>query len=287
MYSLSPRIAALFTPLLLAIALLGCNKPAPTAHASSLKRDALMVAVFPEWQPAAEKMVQTVALPMQTNGQSAKKIEQVEARIAPLYVVRLDERHAVLLTHTLPVDNQGEPLACHACSSHVGAYFFTQDNSGWRLSARQDSAVEAGLQGNLGKTEIVRFGEQGYAFTAEWGSCWQGYCGSWLVLLGLQADRSVVLSSGIPVAAENIGAYLDCDDGSLGKPGGDDEPPHKCFQVNGSWKPEGEQLVLQFAGSLRDGAKTKPSTAIRETAVYRIANGHLRLESGKNPVPAI
>ena len=96
------------------------------------------------------------------------------------------------------------------CSQTIGAYFFEQDAAGWRLTGRQDAAPESGVQGEISTTRFHKLANGHYAMTAEWGSCWQGYCGTWLVVLGLEPGKATVLADGIRTSAENDGAYGSC-----------------------------------------------------------------------------
>lgn len=278
-----------YVPLLAAVMLNGCQKQEPAPQSSSLKREVLMGVAFPGWQPVEEKMRQMVVLPMpsDTGNEIAQK---VQARVEPIYVVKLDEQHAVMLTHSLPLDDSGELMVCHACSNYVGAYFFTRDGAGWRMSARQDSAARVGLEGYLGKTEIVEFGRRNYAFAAEWASCWQGTCGSWLVLLGLKPDQAKILAKGIPTAARNTGSYPACDETTADKSKTetvDSEPEQTCFEFVSTWKPSGERMTVHFRGMTWGTGKKHLPVVIDEVAIYRIENGKFTLETGKNPVPKL
>lgn len=272
-----------------AISLAGCRQP-EVVHVPSLERNGLMPVAFKNWQPTAAGNIQHVQL--RSEDASGKPSEEVvRAKVEPIYVVKLNDTHAVLLTNTQTVDARDQPNNCHACSNYLGAYFFTRDEDGWRLSRRQDHVAEVGVEGNMGKTGIVRLGAQGYAFTAEWGSCWQGYCGTWLVVVGLRPDVATTLAGGIPMSAGNTGAYEDCN----AKPATDanevaveNEHLHECFNVIGDWKPDEEHINVHFRGSIQsidDHGRRTPIHVIHDNAVYGLKGGKLLLERGKNPVP--
>jgi len=286
-------VKALFTHTKFCLAIVGlvtlasCSEPAEIPHAATLDRTALMAIVFPNWQESDGQAVQPIELPMNGGSKEAPAETKTNSEILPLYVVKLSESHAVMLTQALPVDSSGEALACHACPGYVGAYSFTRDPSGWRLTARQDAVAEIGVNGSLGKTQIVRVGENGFLFTADWGSCWQGYCGHWLALLGLQPDRAIPYAPHLMLSAENTGAHEEC--GSSPVPAVISDPAHQCFDVKGIWKIQGDRLVANFLGHRTDldpEGKRLPKKTVKQQAVYRIEKERLVLESGENPVPS-
>ena len=161
-------VKALFTKTIFCLGMVGlvtlasCSKPAEIPHATTLDRTALMAIVFPNWEASGGQAVQPIELPMNDGSKQSPAESKTNSEILPLYVVKLSESHAVMLTQALPVDSGGEVLACHACQGYVGAYSFTHYPSGWRLTARQDAVAEIGVNGSLGKTQIVRVGESGF-----------------------------------------------------------------------------------------------------------------------------
>ncbi|TFV99529.1 hypothetical protein E4K72_16230 [Oxalobacteraceae bacterium OM1] len=191
----------------------------------------------------------------------------------------------MLLTHNLPLDDDGNRTICHACSNFVDAYFFRKEKLGWRLAERQDSAVTVGLEGYLGETRIIRLGTA-YALAVEWGNCWQGACGSWLTLLGLGPNTSSVLAQDIPISADNLGAYLECaeEERPHASDNMEDRRSQTCFSVEGHWKVNSKQLMIDFKGLIWETPDKDKDTVISGTAVYRLSNGKFVLESGKNLV---
>jgi hypothetical protein len=256
--------------------LLACDRAEQT-HAPSLQRAELMQLPFPGWKAQGGARIQTVDLS-----------ENTRAEVQPLYVVQLDDTHAALLTQTAPVDERDEPFSCHACALTVGAYFFERDDKGWRLTSRQDDAVESGLQGNLGTTGITKLADGHYAFTSEWGSCWQGYCGTWLVVLGLEPGKASVLSSGIRTSVDNEGAYGSCSALDNPKAADAEALSHECLDIDSTWKFVNKRLHLHFTGRLSeldDKGARKPTQKIAQDAEYAIVQGELQLVQGTNPVP--
>ncbi|MBK6294931.1 MAG: hypothetical protein IPF55_12030 [Rhodoferax sp.] len=225
---------------------LGCTKP-ETKYSATLERASLMLLPFPTWNAGGAGRVQRVDLSATATEKNKANFTAVRAEITPLYVVRLDDSHAVLLTQALPVGEGDQPYACHACAGTIGAYFFAHNAAGWRQTKRHDALATSGVEGNLGETSIAKLADGHYAMTAEWGSCWQGYYGSWLVIAGLQADTAVVLAPGLPLAADNDGAYGACS--ALDTPRDTDdktEDNHECLDITAEWKFQGNRLVVTF-----------------------------------------
>jgi hypothetical protein len=156
--------------------------PAPATASATLKRAELMALVFPDSQGPAAKPGQpdTVSLPEIGNDGKAVPGSAAEqnARVSPREVVKLDDTHAVMLTETVPLDDQGQPMDGHVNGAWLGAYFFEQGPEGWKLASRNDGVDYLGFMGNLGTTKVERIAPQRFALTITNGSCWQGYCGS-------------------------------------------------------------------------------------------------------------
>ena len=272
------------------VCLWGCQK-ADVRYSATLDRAALMHLPFPSWQTADQGKVQqldlSAAAPAKDKNKAATAPTLTE--VTPIYVVRLDDTHAAMLTLALPVDDSNQPMNCHACPGTIGAYFFEHTDAGWRLTDRQDAVAQSGVEGNIGKTSVVKLAEGHYALSAEWGSCWQGYCGSWLVVVGLVPGKATLLSPGIALSAQNDGAYGACSalDGAQDasqQPG----ELHECFDVSGTWQYQGSRLLVSFDGRLSEldaSGKLLPTKKIAQQAVYAIAPGRMTLQEGTNPVP--
>ncbi|MES2510189.1 MAG: hypothetical protein V4625_09675 [Pseudomonadota bacterium] len=256
----------------------GCEPNAP--HTITLERYSLLKLVFPDWSGTAS-MVQTVDLSALRKKTSSANTGMQRAQVFPLYVVKLDDIHAVLLTQTLPVGNGEEPHTCHGCSGFVSAYFFTRDDAGWKLSGRQDAVTTSGVEGEIGKTAIARLGEAHYAFTSEWGSCWQGYCGSWLEVVSLRPDKAVAAT--LRSSIDNDGVNGACSELDVKDSAVHSNNVRACHQVVGSWKFAAGHLIGDFRGRLTPTGKSVQK--IHEQATYTFSDGTLRLERGTNPIP--
>jgi hypothetical protein len=261
------------------LCLAACGPDVP--HAKNLERKGLMRLVFPEWSPTGTGANQLLALPGGSDEHSAAV--ETEARIMPTHVIRLDETHAVMVTEAAAIDDDGEPQRCHACAVNLGAYFFSHDDKGWRLDARTDSIGAVGADGHGGDMKVARLGNA-YVLFAEWGSCWQGYCGTWLEPFGFWPGKAKRLGEAIRLSAENSGAVGDCDanDPALGS-------SQPCYEVSGKWSIRKDQLVIDFKGTTRDAAEEglrPPATPVAAQAHFALQGEALTLVSGTNPVPA-
>jgi hypothetical protein len=276
--------ALIATSLLLA----GCEK-SDIRYSETLDRNDLMVLPFPGWTPTGDAKVQSVDLSA-TEDVIPEVGVRTPAEITPLYVVRLDDTHAALVTQVLPVDENNRPYDGHASSGMIGAYFFEQSAAGWRMVTRQDSVATSGVEGNIGRTRIVKLEEGHFAVTAEWGSCWQGYCGRWLVVVGLQGDLATLLNPGIALSVDNDGAHGACSalDHSASAKEDAKDGSGECLDIQSEWKFQGNHLQVLYNGRLSQlgtNGELLPTKKIRERTIYVATPGQLTLISGSVPIP--
>lgn len=268
---------------------------APTANrtaSATLQRSELMALVFPGWEDREASRSVTVSLPDVSNdGKPVSGSESDQrADITPREVVRLDDSHAVMLTETVPLDDQGQRQDSHVAGAWLGAYFFEQGSDGWMLTRRNDAVDYQGFMGSLGTTKVERIAPQRFVLTTVNGSCWQGYCGSWLSVFELGSSVVRPVLSGIPLAASNGGADEACDK-VLKSERADVSPQGSCFDVEGS--PEFTLGTDDAPGDMRiafNGARTASAGAdvenIDATVVYAWKQGTYVPSSGRNPVPS-
>ena len=268
--------------------LVACQKT-EVRYSKTLDREALMRLPFPSWQASGAAKVQVVDLTAISRSGSYAQAVDTRAVVTPIYVVKIDETHAAMVTETWPTTDGDELLNCHACRGTIGAYFFENTPSGWRLSSRQDAVAHSGVEAAIGETKITELADGHFALTSQWGSTWQGYAGAWLVVVGLKANNATLLADGIPMSLDNDGAYNACSE--LDKPSETKEStaPHECQEVHGRWKFQGKSLLINFVGRLNtlgmDG-QLLPTRKIAQQAVYELRSNELVLTKGENPVPA-
>lgn len=265
--------------------LAGCEK-SDVRYSQTLDRNDLMVLPFPGWTPTGNDKVQPVDLSATTDTPVEVGVAGTSAEISPLYVVRLDDTHAALVTQVLPVDENNRPYDCHACSGTIGAYFFEHSVDGWHMITRQDSVAISGVEGDIGRTSITKLEEGHFAVAAEWGSCWQGYCGRWLVVVGLQGDLATRLNPGIALSVDNDGAQGACS--ALDSPTPAKEERSECLDIQSEWKFQGNHLQVLYNGRLSQlgtNGELLPTKKIRERTIYVATPGELTLISGSVPIP--
>ncbi|MGJ7603235.1 hypothetical protein ACSFA7_02755 [Variovorax sp. LT1R20] len=269
--------------------------PRPTVSAT-LKRAELLALVFPDSQgpQAAADTPDTVRLPeigndgKQVAGSDGERKAQVSAR----EVVRLDDRHAVMLTENLPLDDQGQPMNGHPEGAWLGAYFFEQGPDGWKLTGRNDAVDYQGFMGNLGETKVEHLTTGQFVMTLTNGSCWQGNCAQWLSVFSLETDRVRAMVRGIPLSAVNEGADEACE--KLLKAERPEAPPRNaCYDISGrlAFAPGAEgdekgEMHIAFSGKRTNGTKDPAVRTVNTTLVYVNRNGAYVLRQGRNPVPS-
>jgi hypothetical protein len=263
---------------------------APTVSAT-LKRGELMALVFPGWEDKDDGRNGTVKLPdtgLPSLPRSGSEAEQ-QADITPREVVRLDDTHAVMLTETVPLDGQGQPINSHVSGAWLGAYFFEQGNDGWTLSKRSDGVDYLGFMGNIGQTKVERIAPQRFVLTTTSGSCWQGNCGSWFSVYELGASAVHEMVTSIPLSAENGGSDEACE---LVLNNERPESPARgnCFDVDGAPEfalgtdDEPGEMRIVYSGKQTARANGRAET-IDRTIVYSYRKGTYVAGEGRNPVP--
>ncbi|GAA5172687.1 hypothetical protein [Viridibacterium curvum] len=298
---------------LLSLALAGCEKSEPEPYATSTEPAALMRVVFADW---SEKRPAEVEV-------EEGDISVLETMlVSPEAVVQLTPQAVVLVVSGSPTDESGTDMASHGTPGNLGAYWFQQREGRWYLSRSKGSFHKTGSHGNAGTVTTALLDKDTHALIVESGGCWQGYCGSWLDIFQVGADSMKRLlrdDAGIALWANSSGALENCsealDDKGVLVPASA-TGPGDCFDIEGKWSLKARKgyadLVLTFSGSVVDETTITPAPApetsspaaeastpdaepeewvtvrsrpVKETAVYRFANGTYNLVRGKNPIP--
>ncbi|MGT2433543.1 hypothetical protein ACU4GI_02115 [Cupriavidus basilensis] len=275
---------------------------AAVAQADSLKREALIRLAFPGWRDDDKGRVVRARLPDQEyKGKGEAPLVEDTIDVKPIQVIRLDDTHAVMLTEGVTVDEGGTRNDSHAAGAWLGAYFFTRNGEAWQLDRRVDGYDYTGVEGSLGQSSVTKISATDFALTQTWGSCWQGYCGSWASVYRLAPGQISTLLDSVAMSAENSGALEPCADALAGKPlapaerGTDsqDDGEQVCYQVEG--KPAfalgtdapGE-LTLTFQGEevkVPGGAAKPRRRSLDAVMRYRFQDGRYLVSQGQNPVP--
>jgi hypothetical protein len=185
----------------------------------------------------------------------------------------------------------------------LAAYQFEQRGGSWQLAGNQGVFA---LRGFFGEASLraVELSDRRQALGVEYGSCWQGYCGTWMALYEL--DKGAVRQEPaveMALSGINVDSTGDCMrrlqpliKGHAQDSRSDDKVPgdsHDCYAIESSWtvEPSREQpgdLVIRYQGAMsRAQAHVAPPNAIDQRQVLRYNGGKYRAISGFNPVPPI
>jgi len=297
--------AALFAAAGMALAAPPQQTAEPLAGVTPAQLAAL---AFPGWSDSAAGRVQTVTLP-RLPGVSRKRrsawSEGARRVVAePKLVVRSDATHLTLIAGLVPVDEGSQRAVDHTTPMALAAYQFEQRKGAWKLAKRQGVFA---LRGFFGEANLraVALSSQRQAVAVEYGSCWQGYCGTWLALYEL--DKGVARQEPaveMALSGINVDSNGDCARRlqPLIKPH-PQEPhleddraapeSHDCYAIESSWTIEPSRelpgdFTIRFEGAIsRADAHTLPPSAIDQRQVLRYNGGKYRAISGFNPVPPI
>lgn len=106
----------------------------------------------------------------------------------------------------------------------------------------------------------------------------------------LRANAVQLLEENLALSMDNSGAHGACAAGA-GKEATEetdaDAETQACVDVQGKWRFEGQRLLIDFQGQIRDIKNGKPQATrpVRERAVYELQADGLKLVEGTNPVP--
>jgi hypothetical protein len=269
----------------------------------------LMMQAFPGWSLLPASHLQTVTLPRMPGvsrepGLAVWSVGQNRVLAEPRLALRLDPTHVTLIAGLVPATENGKPAVSHALPMAIAAYQFEQRGGSWQLAGRQGVFA---LRGFFGEASLraVELSDRRQALSVEYGSCWQGYCGTWMSLYEL--DKGLVRQEPaleMALSGINVDSTWDCMRRlqPLIKPHPQDTHPedakvpgdsHDCYAIQSSWtvEPSREQpgdLVIRYQGAMsRAQAHVAPPNAIDQRQVLRYNGGKYRAISGFNPVPPI
>jgi hypothetical protein len=280
-------------PLPLAVAASAVESSAVSA---TLKRDSLMLSVFPGWQRAGKAGVSYSVAP-------ASEVVKVGANsdlsgdyfVEPLGVIRIDEQHATMLTTAMPIDpetgevDNGCSSSYCAGSDYIGAYFFTLGDEGWKLTGRQEFVTK--LEGDYaGKFKTQMWPGHGLvvSFTPEYG--YQGQSVINLTMLALQPNKVISLLETSLSKSSNLIDNSDtpnCQimlDPKYTQPEGLDVGFTNCGETVGHWEFQGDELKLVYRWATREGdekGRLKPLKLWETITVVQWTDSKLKLVKGQ------
>ena len=254
----------------------------------------LAALAFPGWSDSAPGRVQTVQVPPGAGaGWGSGAVRVV---VEPKLVLRDGER-LTLVAGLVPAGEDGRPAAAQLTPMALASYQFERARDGWRIGARQGIFAWRGFAGTA-TLHAVALPDRRQGLGVEYGSCWDGYCGTWLALYevgggGVRREPAVELA----LSGTNLDGAGDCARRlqPLVKPRAAepsarvDGTEHDCYDIDGSWtiEPAGE-LQVHYQGAIsRADTRLSPPVAIDQRHVLRYGSGKYRAVSGFNPVPPI
>jgi len=283
-----------------------CSAMGPVSQPTAAQLAAL---AFPGWNDSTAGRVHGAALPpipgvvahgVHTGWNQGMNRVVVE----PKLVLRTDATHLTLIAGLVPAGDDGRSNAAHATPMALAAYQFEQHAGTWGVSGRQGIFALRGFSGAATVHEVTLAARRP-AVAVEYGSCWQGYCGTWLAVYEVNRDM-VRHEPAVELALSGINAdsAADCQRRlvPLIKPRTPDPAPrddgvaadtHDCYAIESSWAIDAGHdqpgdLTIRYQGAMsRAEAHAGPPTAIDQRQVLRYGNGKYRAISGFSPVPAI
>jgi hypothetical protein len=293
----------------LGAAVLSACMPCLAAAAQPLPTPAQLAALaFPGWSESAAGRVHSAALPpLPGTGHgiyAGWNVGQNRVLVEPKLVLRTDPTHLTLIAGLVPAGDDGRSSAVHATPLALAAYQFEQHGGTWGVSGRQGIFTLRGFSGAAAVREVALAARR-QAVAVEYGSCWQGYCGTWLAVYEVGRD-AVRREPAVELALSgiNVDSAADCQRrlAPLVKPHAqepiardDDGAPdtHDCYAIESSWSIDATHerpgdLSIRYRGAIsRAESYAGPPAAIDQKQVLRYGNGKYRAISGYSPVPAI
>jgi hypothetical protein len=280
----------------------GAPLPIPTART-------LMLIAFPDWNPMpprgpyasphsvdrylhlSRRELFSVILPGTVTFKTKYKFE-----VSPLMAAAFDDSHAILLTSgSVDPDSLGDRCD-YSCVYATGAYFFTADAHGWRLSKSIPVVSLDSASAFPHDAKITKWPGHDLVASFRLNDSAQGYSTDDIYLLELTSNEVIPLFH-TSIAEDNSAASGLSDT----IPCGDDAfspkfvPPHgaslspdvTCYESDGSWRPRGNTIVFEFHGVTRStdsNGRLLPLKSWQKTAVLALQrDGSLKLISGTLP----
>jgi hypothetical protein len=267
----------------------------------------LTALAFPGWSDSPAGRIQTVNLPAGRGahgGYASWSAGANRVLVDPRLVLRVDASHLTLVAGLAPAREDGKPAAGQLTPMALAAYQFELRDGAWNLAGRQGIFAFKGFSGTAA-LRAVTLSNRHLGLAVEYGSCWDGYCGTWLALYELQ-DGTVRREPAVELALSgiNVDSAGDCQrrlqplikahvQDTVARDDGAPSDSHDCYAIEGSWaidtsRDEPGDLELHYQGAMSRGeAHALAPAAVDQRQVLRYGNGKYRAVSGFDPVPPI
>lgn len=301
------RAAAGMAALLGASGMMAAPLPSPMPPTPPAAQ--LMALAFPGWRDDEAGRLQTATLPHLPGGahgsHSGWRAGANRVLAVPGPVLRIDATHLMLIAGLVPAAPDGSRAALPQLTPMaLAAWRFERRGSGWRVSGSQDVFALRGFAGSA-RLHAAALSRRHQGVAVEYGSCFDGYCGTWLALYEL--DKGTMRHAPVvelALAGDNVEGSADCAPRlqPLFKPqaaaavsrGGPAAPDaHDCYAIESSWaidtaREQPGDLTIRYQGAM-SRAQQHPAApeAIDQRQVLRYESGRYRAVSGFNPVPPI
>jgi hypothetical protein len=298
---------------LAAAAVLGAGAVSSNASAAPVAQPApeqLMALAFPGWADSPAAHVQTVSLPAPAPGAFRDGWNAGQARVIaePKLVLRLDPGQVMLIAGLAPAGEDGKPAAGQLTPMALASYRFEQHGANWVLAGHQGVFAWRGFNGTA-QVRAVALSAQRQGIGVEYGSCWDGYCGTWMALY--EVDKGAVRREPaveMALSGSNADSAADCTrrlqpllkprapeaaQGAVSAPEAGRPESHDCYAIDSSWTidPSRDQpgdIVVRYQGAMsRAEAWLASPMPVDQRQVLRYGSGKYRAVSGFNPVPPI
>lgn len=244
----------------LALALQACQRPTPAPDTAAVPAtspqgaaddspDALMAQVFAGW-----KADQPYAVDLPADASTQERTSRV--LVSPMQVIALDADHRALVV-TGPLDGGDGPVKGHAGGASVSVYGFERREGRWFTTFARPTLTWTGFYGEPGELKQQPLAPGRVAMSIENGSCWQGFCGSWVYVFAVTIDGVQPMfdqrtSSSATGVVESCSEWLDGKKHDVAEAA---LTPDNCFDIHGTWRFEAASsaawpdVVLTFTGT--------------------------------------
>jgi hypothetical protein len=275
----------------------------------SIKPEDLLSAAYPQWNgrfdsspDKAEPIrlgpinLPTVNWPWGpadvTNHSGEVDADATTVDIVPMSVIRLDDQHAVMVTRALQTNPMGANPSCSTtgCTYAIGAYFFTQSESKWKLTKRQEVVDTAHSSLSPAQAHVDRWPGHGVLFSIRMPSYYRSDTNEWVLLMGLEPDR-VTFSRSISLSEDITNDDENCTDALLIP---NREPKRNtgygdsldCRRAKGNFKIDGDSILIDYEQSIRkanSNGRLLPLDHSRTSVKLIPSNGKLIVVFGTLP----